>query len=390
MKRLWILLVLLLPWFARGSELAGLLRELADIAELPAKVEELKRSAALQPRAVQETLADRVARDGFVNVMDPAIPGANMDDRYANAVRWILENIGYAQYDNPHVGGPGPEYEGFRGVSQVVLPSVRFPPGHYDFRKTFWLHPGIGVEGSGHWATRFWFWPGAYDDDRSWWIEGKKNGNETLLPVMIAVPAPIRHENGQLWRPYQCSIRNVNCKFAVEPGCVGIGIFGTQTNLRIQDVHLITDKGRDVSVAINTVPSSTPRECPWGVVEPFADDNGVFVCQLLDADIDVMCEYWRCGPVVNGMGIRLVGRSYYTPQGFHIFGQGKNGRNEIQVDWIHNEHGLAGRAGQSLAGVVRPAVGPNAVRVISTSPVWSGLLVAPETRGMFKKGDPLW
>ena len=370
-----------------ASKLPAMLRELADLAE---RAED---PGKMTPR-------DFVDMTGVVNIRDTRIvPGPLPDTgqqgdwgpRYAAVVRWILDNFGYEQFDNPHIGGPGPQYEGFRGVSQVCLPSVYFPPGHYDFYNTFWLHPQIQVTGTGHWATRFWFHQSLdYTTDRSWWIEGKKNGNETLLPVMIAVPAPVRHGNGQLWRPYQCSIRNINCKFDVEPGCVGIGIFGTQTNLRIQDVHLIADKGRDVSVAINTVPSSTPRECPWGVVEPFADDNGVFVCQLLDADIDVMCEFWRCGPVINGMGIRLTGRSYYTLQGFHIFGQGKNGRDEIQVDWIHNEHGLGGRVGQSLAGVVRPAVGSNAVRVISSSPVWSGLSVAPETRGMFKKGDPVW
>lgn len=394
--------------------LPKLLQELAVISDAGDRLEALEQQAeatqsrldnlALSVRNAPQpkpdlTLREQVELDGFLNIRDPRLPGSTDNDRYVNAVQFILDEWGYHAYDNPHIGGAGPLFiEGFRGVSQAQLPWIFYPFGHYDFTRTLWLHPGIAVKGEG-WGTRWWFKEGTYTDDRNWWREGSKSGNEFGLKVAIAVANDIKHPNGQVWMGYGQRMEDLNIKFMIEGGCTGIAILGHQHNPHLINLHLVNDKNRTGSVAINCFPSSFARETPWGENLPSYYDpsnpSAGLSSHLLDARLTgLMLEYWQRGVVFNGIGCRLEGISYYTQCGFHYYGRSGWGVDTLTVDWQSDHYGMnkgPWTTENSVAGIVRAQPGKlDAIKVASALPLWVGLSVAPATRGGFTFGQGLW
>lgn len=384
--------------------------KLAD--QLRATADEVDRIAALRELASKleaEVAELKEARQGpgtYVDVRD--FDGKNASDKYERAVSSILSKA-KEQYDNPHVGGPGPAVEGFRGTSQLTLPTVFFPAGtspgagHYDFDRTMWIHPQVPVVFEG-WNARAWFGgpPENYIDDTNEWIPGRPGPQQRGMRIAIAIANRIRDGDGREFMGYNQRIENINAKFDIGP-CIGIGVLGHQHNARIINPHLVCDgnEARRRSVAIATLPSSVIRPTPWGSNRPsFKDpDKPEQGWSIHNQDMvikDAFLEYWNTGAEVTGAGLRLDGHSYYTRTGFHFFGQSGFGVDTLRIDWQADAEGL-GKGGwskeESLAGIVRmaPSQGwARSVSVQSSLPVWIGSSSAPETRGNFKQGDSIW
>lgn len=373
---------------ARQEQYGNLQTIEATIETLSRKITELGQT--------KETTLERVTRQGFISVNDSDGPGGSIANRYNWCVRFLLDNFGFDQWQFPHVMPDSlPTGSGIYRAQQVCMPGIYFPPGHYDWTETMWLHPCIEVFGAGQWATRFWFCEGSYADDMGRWTdlhEYKVAGPISGLPVCIGIPCTVKHANGQEWGSFNTALRNINCKFMVPGGQVGIGIYGVPTNLRLENLHLVADTGRDVSIAINHVPQSKLRSLPWGATaEPYGNSTAGYVTKCLDASFkDIMIEFFKKGIQVTGMGMHITGlRTYYTLLGAHIYGT-EPGNDELILEMTHNEHGLMDRAKESLAAIVSHPSGNQVINVSSVSPVWSGAPFALLTKGGFKQGEALW
>lgn len=333
--------------------------------------------------------------------------GNTWSDAYDAAVWWNLTNgEGYTQFMNPHVGGDGPNIAGFRGTSQVCCPGVRFPAGHFDMVRTMVVHPAVPVRGSGR-NTRLWFRGNPADymtDDARWGSDpdSKQAPNARGGIVPICVPHSVIHHNGQEWMGYECTLEGFNIKYLKELGSVinGIGVFGHHHNLRLRNLHLVTDTHRFQSIGVNLLPSSRYRALPWGArmglsyLDPQNAEKG-FSCHMLDADMDdLFLEFWQTGVCYTGIKCRLRGRSVYTQVGFHYYGQSGWGANSQRIDWIPDSEfrkndGNAYKPEMCLAGIMTRR-GDSSLQVASQLPVWLEENVAPEERGGFQKGARIW
>lgn len=412
MKVLPILLLLLLPvrvWTAEDVAVPEFLRQLATaietVGELKTEMgtltEQVSELSSQESPAPKESLKEYAEKTGQVPINHPEIEGEDWLTRYNNAVWFILNTWGFDKWENLHVT---PEVfptlqEKYR-TPQAHLPSIFFPPGNYDFKGTIWLFPNIELVGAGHWQTRFWFWDGVYEDDRGWWRDewkDLKGGPVTMLPVCIGVPTVIQikvpgTEEVQHWGSFSHTLRNITIKANVPKGQVIVGLYGALTNPRFERLHLMADTRRDLSVAINHVPQSTPRELPWGVMPPYGNEATGYQTHILDGTFDdIMIEYCRYGIVLTGMGFHIDGlRIYYAQKGLHIYGNGL-GKNEFYVNMTMNKHGNKLWPENAVAAIfAHYKIKEGTYRVISDYPVWEGLSLAPETRGGFRQGQGLW
>jgi len=184
----------------------------------------------------------------------------------------------------------------------------------------------------------------------------------------------------------------------VPGGQVLICLYGAHTNPRIENVHLVADTHRDLSIGINHVPQSTPRELPWGSAPAFGNEAAGYVTHILDGSFkDIMVEFCHAGVVITGMGIHVEGlRTYYTLKGLHLYGNSSRNNNpikrsEVLVSMTHNESGLDGKSDQSIAAIITdPGVPREAIKVASESPVWHGIGNALEKMGGFNREQKIW